>query len=62
MDVRNPPSQCSARVSVEVCFGRPIGSTGFDVEHPLRIATVDASIGRIPDLQGSPREGPESAP
>jgi hypothetical protein len=36
--------------------------TGFDVEHPLRIAALDASTGRIARLRGSPREGPESAP
>jgi len=36
--------------------------TGVDVEHPLRIAALDASIGREAGLQGWPREGPESAP
>jgi len=36
--------------------------TGVDVNLPLQIATLDASIGRRADLQGSPREGPESAP
>jgi hypothetical protein len=40
----------------------PMSLTGFDVEHPLRIAALDASTGRIARLRGSPREGPESAP
>src|SRR5271165_2597601 len=37
-------------------------TAGVDVLLPFEIASVDASIGRIPDLQGSPREGPESVP
>src|SRR5580700_4845933 len=37
-------------------------TAGIDVNLPLQIATLDASIGRRPGLQGSPREGPESAP
>jgi hypothetical protein len=36
--------------------------TGFDVKHPLRIAALDASIGRRARLEESPREGPECAP
>ena len=34
----------------------------IDVKHPLRIVALDASIGRIASLQGSPKKGPESAP
>jgi hypothetical protein len=44
------------------CVQNPISLTGFDVKHPLRIAALDASIGRIPGLQGPPREVLESAP
>jgi hypothetical protein len=36
-------------------------TAGVDVKHPLRIAALDASIGRRTDLQGSRREQPESA-
>ena len=39
----------------------PAGS-GVDVKHPLRIAALDASIGRKARLLRSPREGPEFAP
>ena len=34
-------------------------TAGVDVNLPLQIATLDASIGRKVRLQGSPREGPE---
>ena len=36
--------------------------SGVDVKHPLRIAALDASVGRRARLPGSRREGPESAP
>ena len=36
-------------------------TAGVDVKHPLRMAALDASIGRIARLRGSPREGPEYA-
>jgi hypothetical protein len=36
------------------------GTSRIDVKHPLRIAALDASIGRKARLHGSPREGPES--
>ena len=32
-------------------------TAGADVKHPLRIATVEASIGREAGLQRSPRKG-----
>jgi len=35
---------------------------GVDVMRTSRIATVDGSDGRRARLQGSPREGPDSAP
>jgi len=37
-------------------------TAGVDVKHPLRIAALDASTGRIARLKRSPREGPESTP
>jgi hypothetical protein len=37
-------------------------TAAVDVNLPLQIATLDASIGRKPRLQGSRREGPECAP
>jgi hypothetical protein len=37
-------------------------AAGVDVKHPLRIAALDASIGRIVRLQGSRWGGPKSAP
>ena len=36
--------------------------TSFDVNLPLQIAALDASIGRIAPFQGPPREGPQYAP
>ena len=35
-------------------------TAGVDVNLPFQIAALDASIGRIARLRGSPREGPES--
>ena len=37
-------------------------TAGVDAKHPLRIAALDASIGRKAGLQSPPREGPECAP
>ena len=34
----------------------------IDVNLPLQIAALDASIGRIAPLREPPREGPQSAP
>jgi hypothetical protein len=50
---------CAARKS-NVWF--PRRRTGIDVNLPLQIANLDASIGRIAALPGTPKEGPESAP
>lgn len=35
--------------------------TGVDVKLPSPVARMDVAIGRIPDLHGSLREGPESS-
>ncbi len=42
-------------------FASSGSAAGVDVKHPLRIAAVDAPIGRIADLQGSRSEQPEWA-
>jgi hypothetical protein len=42
-----------------VCAQR---TAGFDVKHPLRIAALEASIGRRAPLQERSRERPQSVP
>ena len=46
-----------------ICAFEPFEATSrADVKHPLRIAALDASIGRKARLQRPPRERPQSAP
>src|SRR5271166_5989722 len=61
------PSSVANRLRMTPCRSRTTvicvpPTTGVDVKRALRIATLDASIGRKVSLQVSPREGPESAP
>ena len=53
------PEVSAARVSTWEVTDRP---AGIDVKLTSRFAGLDASIGRKARLQGSPREGPKSAP
>jgi hypothetical protein len=47
------------RIDLTLCSHPADGRSRLKL--PLQIAALDASIGRIADLQGSPREQPESA-
>ena len=52
-----PPASVCIVAAAQRGGQNPIDLTGFDVNLPLQIATLDASIGRKVRLQASPRKG-----
>ena len=60
---RRPSSAAEPAIPARALSAYPCAADGqVDVNLPLQIVTLDASIGRIARLRGAPREGPKCVP